>query len=125
MARSSAQQDGTAANTIAVIVNTTHVGPCHDVTFTFEWDPHKDLLNQRKHGIGFDEAKTVFADPLAVVIDDPRHSWHEARLVIMGESVLHRLIVVMFTERAAARIRIISARTPTPRERHAHEETTP
>ncbi|MGH7651579.1 MAG: BrnT family toxin [Gemmatimonadaceae bacterium] len=53
---------------------------------SFEWDPRKAAYNYAKHGLGFDEASTVFGDPLAGVIDDPRHSKDEERFVIIGSS---------------------------------------
>ena len=90
--------------------------------FTFEWDPGKDAANRAKHGVRFDEAATAFADPLARLVDDPRHSEGEYRLTLLGQSIRRRLLVVMFTERSADRIRIISARRATRRERHDYEE---
>lgn len=86
----------------------------------FEWDENKDRLNRRKHGVSFEEASTVFADPLSVTIPDVAHSLEEDRFVIIGEAG-RRLLVVAFTERRK-KIRIISARTATPRERRDYEE---
>jgi uncharacterized DUF497 family protein len=80
----------------------------------FEWDPVKAWLNQAKHGVRFEEAQTVFRDPLGGIIDDPRHSSGEHRLVLIGMSERQRLIAVMFTEKSD-RIRLISARRVTPR----------
>ena len=77
---------------------------------TFEWDPRKDAANLRKHRVGFDEAKTVFADPLGLIVDDPRHSQRERRMTLLGISGRGRLLPVMFTERGEDRVRIISAR---------------
>jgi len=88
---------------------------------TFEWDPHKAALNLVKHKVSFEEAVTAFGDPLGQIIDDPRHSADEERFVLLGRSDRRRLIVVMFTERGEA-IRLISARSATPRERRKHEE---
>jgi len=84
---------------------------------TFEWDPHKDALNQANHGVSFDEARTVFFDPHAMVIDDPDHSADEERFIIMGHSRVLRLLVVVHCFRAAhSTIRIISARKATKNE---------
>jgi uncharacterized DUF497 family protein len=92
------------------------------MSLTFEWDPRKDILNRRKHGVGFHEALTVFADPLGRIIEDPRHSDGEVRLALLGLSVRRRLLTVMFTERGDDRVRIISARRATRLERHDYEE---
>jgi hypothetical protein len=88
----------------------------------FEWDPDKAASNLKKHGIGFDEASTVFGDPLALIFDDERHSVEESREIIIGHSMLQRLLLVSFTERAEDLIRIISARIATKRERKDYEE---
>ena len=88
---------------------------------SFEWDPRKAAQNFAKHGVSFDEASTAFGDPLAGVIDDPRHSAAEERFVLIGASRNSRLLAVMFTYRAE-RIRIISARPVTRAERKAYEE---
>lgn len=85
-----------------------------------EWDESKNLLNQQKHHISFEEAATVFADPLEIMIDDPDHSSAEHRFISIGESFKRRLLVVSYTERAN-KIRIINARKPTRRERRAYE----
>ena len=89
--------------------------------FTFEWSDRKARINLRKHGVAFTEACTVFGDPLALTIADPDHSSEEERSVTLGYSVRGRLLVVVHTERGA-RIRVISARVATPRERAVHEE---
>lgn len=88
----------------------------------FEWDPRKAATNRAKHGVGFEEALTVFGDPLARITNDPRHSESEERYAILGLSDRRRLLAVMFTERGSA-IRIISARKATARERNEHEES--
>ena len=88
----------------------------------FEWNPKKALVNVRKHGISFEEAATVFGDPLGQIVDDPRHSRDEQRFAIIGLSGAQRLLAVLFTEREA-RVRIISARSATKRERLDYEET--
>jgi len=86
---------------------------------TFEWDERKAALNRASHGVSFDEARTVFFDPYAVVIDDPDHSTAEERFVILGLSRTLRLLVVVHCHRAAkSTIRIISARKAT-----RHEST--
>lgn len=98
--------------------------------FRFEWDPAKAAINLAKHGVSFDEASTVFADPFSSAFPDPGHSLGEERLVIFGLSHRGRLLAVMHTERREADdeapeaevIRIISAREATRRERTAYEE---
>lgn len=78
---------------------------------SFEWDPGKAASNAAKHGITFEEAKTVFYDDDALVIADPDHSEDEERFVIMGQSSEPRILVVVHCFRkAGASIRIISAR---------------
>lgn len=80
----------------------------------FEWDENKNLTNQRKHGVSFDEAKTVFYDEEALVIDDPEHSEEEDRFIIMGLSNKTNLLVVCHCYRESDTvIRIISARKAT------------
>lgn len=74
----------------------------------WQWDPNKANLNIQKHGVSFEEAVTVFGDPLAVTIDDPDHSIGEARFVTIGFSNLQRLLVVCHTEREQ-KVRLISA----------------
>jgi len=86
-----------------------------------EWDESKNLLNQKKHRVSFEEAATVFADPLEIMIYDPDHSSAEQRFISIGESFRRRLVVVSYTERAK-KIRIINARKPTRSERRAYEE---
>jgi hypothetical protein len=63
-------------------------------TIKFEWDENKNKLNQKKHKISFDEAKTVFYDESALVIDDPDHSENEDRFIILGISSKANLLVV-------------------------------
>ncbi len=87
----------------------------------FEWDESKAALNGRKHGVTFEEASTVFADPLSVTIYDPVHSDDEDRYIVLGESQRRRLLVVVFTDRGD-RIRIISARVASRRERKDYEK---
>lgn len=82
-----------------------------------EWDPRKAAANAKKHGVGLDEAKSVFADERAKLIDDPDHSDDEARFVLLGVSGVLRLLVVCHCYRAEGNvIRIISARKATARE---------
>jgi uncharacterized DUF497 family protein len=90
----------------------------------FEWDAKKADENLKKHGIPFEEALTVFADPLASIFDDPDHSENERRELIIGHSIAERLLVVSFTEREP-RVRIIGAREATARERRNHEQNPP
>lgn len=87
----------------------------------FEWDRSKALSNLQKHGVSFDEAKTVFEDPLSSTIDDPIHSSYEDRFVIIGLSSNGRLLIVVHTDRDG-NIRIISAREATGQEQRAYEE---
>ena len=86
----------------------------------FEWHRAKAEQNLRTHGISFDEAVTVFYDPLSASFDDEEHSAGEARLITVGYSARGRLLVVAHTERGAS-LRIISARRATARERKRHE----
>jgi len=87
----------------------------------FEWDPAKARRNERKHGLPLEEAATVFGDPLAVTFSDPDHSTEELRTLTIGSSSLGRLLIVSHTGRAG-RVRIISAREATRRERKIYEE---
>ena len=87
----------------------------------FTWDPGKASANLRKHGVAFEDASTVFRNPLAKVLPDPTHSEQEQRSLILGHSAGGRLLLVVFTE-TEERIRIISARDASARERHEYEE---
>jgi len=89
----------------------------------FTWDPTKAASNPRKHGVSFEEALTVFGDPLARIHDDPFHSDREGREIIVGHSTRGRLLLVHFTERPGV-IRLISARRATRHERQDYEEAT-
>ena len=85
----------------------------------FSWDERKAASNLRKHGVSFDEAATVFADPLALHIEDtvdPR------RTLLLGASVRNRLLLVVHAELDESTIRIISARRATLHERRRYEE---
>lgn len=88
---------------------------------SFEWDDRKARANLAKHGISFEEASTVFADPLSLTIPDPAHSQVERRQIILGTSRQRRRLVVVHTERGDS-IRIISARQASRRERRSYEE---
>jgi uncharacterized protein len=87
----------------------------------FEWNDNKAIRNLSKHGVSFDEAKTVFNDPLYVDFYDPDHSDDEERYLIAGKSNRGRLLIVSYTERQDS-IRVISAREVTRSEREAYEE---
>ena len=88
----------------------------------FEWDSTKARTNLLDHRIDFEEAATVFGDPLSMTIPDPLHSTGEHRFIIVGQSRRGRLLVVAHTERGG-RIRMISARRAVRRERKQYEET--
>ena len=85
-----------------------------------EWDPKKAKQNLIKHAVSFDEAVTVFYDPLSATFDDPDHSENEQRHITLGFSSQRRLVVVAHTERGG-NIRIINARCATAHERKKHE----
>lgn len=87
--------------------------------YSFEWDPEKAKANVAKHGIDFDEAASVFADPLASWDVDERPYSGEERFIALGTSYFQRLVIVVFTQRGE-RVRI-SARRPTRREAMAYE----
>ncbi len=86
----------------------------------FEWDTDKAARNLSKHGVSFDEAATVFGDPLAITYDDPDHSDVEERYLTFGHSSHGQLLVVSHTDRDE-RTRIISARKASRKERKQHE----
>ena len=86
----------------------------------FEWDPDKAASNATKHGVSFEEAATVFGDPLSLTAYDPDHSQDEDRYLTMGSSIDNRLLLVSHIDRED-RVRIISARLATRRERKAYE----
>ena len=89
----------------------------------FEWDPKKAAANLKKHKVSFEEAATVFGDPLSITVPDPDHSLEEDRYLTVGMSERGRLLIIAHTEEEGGeRIRIISARPLTPRERKAYEE---
>jgi len=88
----------------------------------YEWDPKKAKANQRKHGVSFDEAASVFLDPLAVTFPDPDHSGEEFREITIGRSASQR-VVFLSHPRRGDRTRLISARKATRRERKQYEES--
>ena len=92
-----------------------------NATSFVEWDEKKNRLNQKKHKVSFEEAATIFADPLESAIADPDHAFSEFRFLSIGESFKRRLLVVSYTERDN-KIRIINARKPTKLERRAYKE---
>jgi uncharacterized protein len=87
----------------------------------FEWDPEKAEQNRRKHGVSLPEASTVFRDPLAITLEDVVHSAAEERYFLIGRSSSGRVLVVVHTERGR-RIRLISARPATAREKRVYEQ---
>jgi uncharacterized protein len=86
----------------------------------FEWDRDKAEANLRKHRVSFDEAATIFFDPLSATIPDPDHSVGERRFITIGSSSRGRLLVVVHTERGST-LRIITARLASANERKRHE----
>lgn len=87
----------------------------------FEWDAEKAVANLARHGVSFEEAKTVFDNPLYVDFYDPDHSFDEHRYIIIGESQQRRLLIVSYRERDDL-VRLISAREVTGSERETYEE---
>jgi uncharacterized DUF497 family protein len=91
------------------------------MALTFELDQEKSRGNLQKHGVSFEEAKTVFNDPLAMTIGDPDHSSREDRYIDMGMSSQGRILMVWYTERGP-NMRIIGSRKATPSQRRQYEE---
>ena len=87
----------------------------------FEWDPAKARRNRRKHRVSFQEAATVFGDPLAMTFLDPDHSASEQRFITVGVSSTNRILIVAHTDRGE-NVRIIGARRATQTERKYYEE---
>lgn len=87
----------------------------------FEWNPGKAARNLKGHKIAFEEAATVFGDPLSLTLPDPDHSNDESRFITVGNSIDGKLLLVSHTDRDE-KIRIISAREATKRERKFYEE---
>ena len=92
---------------------------CYTYVVRFEWNPSEAAANKRKHGVSFEEAAECFNDPLAMILDDPRHP---DRFILIGASQRQRIVFTVFVERDAALIRIISARRATALERRKYEE---
>jgi len=88
----------------------------------FSWDPRKARSNERKHGISFEEATTVFLDEHALLQDDPDHSSDEERFLLLGLSSFMRLLVVCHCMRQGDTVRLINARKATKRERRQYQE---
>ena len=89
----------------------------------FEWDENKNAINRKKHHVSFEEAETVFYDSNAVLIPDPDHSEDEERFILLGFSVMARLLIVCHCCRGKDEtIRIISARKATPFEARQYNE---
>ena len=88
----------------------------------FSWDSRKARSNERKHGVSFDEATTVFLDERALLLDDPDHSLDEGRFLLLGLSSFMRLVVVCHCIREGDSIRLINARKATKRERRQYQE---
>ena len=89
--------------------------------YEFEWNEIKAQANVRRHGVSFEEASTVFSDPLAILLPDPDHSQGEERFLVLGMSFRRRVLVVSHAERPP-RTRLISARPATRRERGHYED---
>jgi uncharacterized protein len=93
----------------------------YTLSMKLQWDKKKASRNRQKHGITFEEAAAVFADPLALIFDDEWHSVMEEREIIIGHSTDGHLLLVSFVERTGV-VRIISARRATKKERENYEE---
>ena len=91
------------------------------MSYQFDWDPKKAASNLKDHHVAFEEASTVFGDPLAMLMAYPDHSEDEERYLLLGMSIQRRLLVVSFVERPP-KTRLISAREATRYERRQYEE---
>ncbi len=91
-------------------------------SLNFEWDENKNLSNQKKHDITFEQAKTVFADEFGRLIPDPDHSEGEERFILMGMNSRLELLTVCYCERCSDTIRIISAQKADKPERKQYED---
>ena len=89
---------------------------------SFEFDPDKAAANLKKHGVSFDEAATVFNDPLSSTLPDDQHSNDENRFITVGMSIKQRLLFVVYTE-TDSRVRLIGARLVTAAEREQYEQS--
>ena len=87
----------------------------------FEWDEKKAKSNLLKHGVSFEEASSAFGDDFSITMEDPLHSEDENRLILIGRSILQKVLVVVHVEKTET-IRIISARKATKKEKKAYEE---
>lgn len=92
------------------------------MSIEFQWDQEKALQNVKKHGVSFEEAATAFYDTLSMTIRDTEHSMKENRFILLGLSNQGRLLVVAHTDRKN-KVRLISARPATSKERKNHEAT--
>jgi uncharacterized DUF497 family protein len=90
------------------------------VILEFEWDGHKAVENLKNHRVSFDEAKSVFNDPLLLTFPDPEHSDEEHRSINIGISSHSRVLLVVFTDRKG-KVRVISSRKATAKERKLYE----
>ncbi len=88
----------------------------------FEWHEKKAAANLARHGLSFEEAQTVFGDPLARIVEDEVHSTTERGELIIGHTLSGRFVFVCFTERVPRRVRLISARPGTKKERGKYED---
>lgn len=94
----------------------------------FEWDPKKENINIQRHGITFEQASFVFADPFALNKYDGEHSGHEDRWILLGKTLSEAILVVVHTFReddGTEFVRIISARKATKKEQHAYHSRCP
>ena len=87
----------------------------------FEWDEKKAKSNLLKHGVSFEEASSAFGDDFSITMEDPLHSEDENRLILIGRSILQKVLVVVHVEKTET-IRIISARKATKKEKKTYEE---
>jgi uncharacterized DUF497 family protein len=89
--------------------------------YRFEYDPRKAAINLRKHKVSFEEAASVFADPLRSSVLDSDHSWEEQRFMMVGQSTRGRILFLVYTETDSS-VRLIGARIATANERAQYEE---
>lgn len=89
--------------------------------YEFEWDINKSKVNELKHNVSFEEAVTVFGDPLALYFDDEEHSIGENRGIIIGNSIRNRSLIVVYIE-SNVKIRIVSSRLLTKKEKKSYED---
>jgi len=92
-----------------------------EIDLDFDWDEDKAIANLKKHKISFEEAKTVFADPFSITMNDPKHSVDEHRFVDIGAAANGKVLVVSYTQRGE-KIRLINCRKSTKSERKIYEE---